>query len=522
MASKKKYSGYTDVIAKMDKLPLYIEIGGNLTAAKDKQVKVIREVLEAWKILNKAEKEGIYLEGSKIIYLDSSNKTQRIFAKEDNSSSDIPPTPKKNVKISKESTEEEVPTRASTPAKGKTPAKKPPIKKVISEDSFSEDEKPIIKKVVKAVARNSPAKKNTKKIVLSDSSEEDDKPGKPIVKNSSEEDKKFSGSPQGKVEVKNTTMFPNLSTAARRASFFDHFYSLYEPRFAPPTDLARRLYVDDKTHDKYSKTVEVYVPADADNKIIIRLINEREPVNIGMKRYYNLEELKHKYGYVTSYYQRHYEATGELAPNIGVYMLAPIIKGENVTDIHLYNAIGYALDNKDQVDYMYVRELASVRDFLFQKYILLLRRAFQCAKDHNLKRIIMPILGGGAFATLYPGGGEAFRNNVFLPAFKIAIIHYYKFIQIDFMGDKEDSAIKTLAKTGHKYVGYFPDCIYAQDFDKNETMVINAWDCHTVLGNGNGGDNSLDGYVGRNSAIQFFGFGLGNLSMENRIIKNSP
>lgn len=501
MASKKKHSGYTNLINKLEGKELYIEKGGNLSILADKQTNLIKEVLDARKIILKAEKEGLFIEDNKIIFLDGTKK-YRIFGKED-TSEEILPTPKKQIKIVSVSSEDEVPKRASTPIK-KTPKKKEvslvkkQVKKV-EEDSSSDEpvKKPIkrevslVKKLVKKVEEDSSSEKTTKK---------------PIMK------------PEIKELVKNTTKFPILTTANRRSNFFDYFYDLYESKYAPPKDLARRLYVDDNTYNKYAPLVKVFAPEKSDNNIIVRLITEREPVNIGMKRYYFLDGLKDKYGYVTSYYQRYYEATRELAPNIGVYLRAPVIQDDKITNIHLYNAIGYALDSKDQPDYMYLKD-KNIKEYLLEAYKCLLERAFYCAVYHKVGRVIMPVIGGGAFSLLYPGGAEAFREEVFLPAFKLVIKNYYKDLQIDFMGDNDDTVIKTLVKTGHKYVGYFPAFINNKDFNPINTLVVNAWDCHTVLGNGNKGDNSIDGYIGRTSAIQFFGLGLANPHMKNNIIK---
>ena len=41
-------------------------------------------------------------------------------------------------------------------------------------------------------------------------------------------------------------------------------------------------------------------------------------------------------------------------------------------------------------------------------------------------------------------------------------------------------------------------------------MFINAWDCHSMPGNGNEMDSSLDGHVGRSSAVHYFGWGTAN------------
>lgn len=34
-----------------------------------------------------------------------------------------------------------------------------------------------------------------------------------------------------------------------------------------------------------------------------------------------------------------------------------------------------------------------------------------------------------------------------------------------------------------------------------ESLVVNAWDPHSICGNGNAVDRSLDGYVGRHTAV---------------------
>jgi hypothetical protein len=308
-----------------------------------------------------------------------------------------------------------------------------------------------------------------------------------------------------------------VKIASDRSNLFDYLYSLYNPKYSPPGDWARRVYIDSATFNKYAPLAKVYAPQNADEGVVARLVTEREPVNIGMDRLYNLEGLKSRFGYDISYYQRYYNQTGTLAPNIGVYLKAPVIILKDITmDVHFYNAIGYALDSKQQPDYK-----ANVIPTLKSKYECLLARIFQCAKDIKATRVIMPIIGGGAFSDFYPGGGVKFRQDVFLPAFRTALNGHFKNIQVDFMGEPDDSAIKELAKTGHKYVGFFPACIYAADFKPETTLVGNAWDCHSILGNGNKGDSSIDGHIGRVSAIQFLGLGLTNPHLRKNIVRST-
>jgi len=72
-------------------------------------------------------------------------------------------------------------------------------------------------------------------------------------------------------------------------------------------------------------------------------------------------------------------------------------------------------------------------------------------------------------------------------------------------------------------VGLFPDFLKAGKYDK--WMIVNAWDCHTIPGNGNGRDKTLDGRIGMRSAIHYFGWGLSNphlFKTDNMIDVNIP
>ena len=50
----------------------------------------------------------------------------------------------------------------------------------------------------------------------------------------------------------------------------------------------------------------------------------------------------------------------------------------------------------------------------------------------------------------------------------------------------------------YEFVGKIPKILN----DEN-TLYQNAWDPHSMVGNGNYGDNSLDGYFGRHTGIHF-------------------
>jgi uncharacterized protein (DUF1810 family) len=67
------------------------------------------------------------------------------------------------------------------------------------------------------------------------------------------------------------------------------------------------------------------------------------------------------------------------------------------------------------------------------------------------------------------------------------------------LDDKDDKLIETLkTKTDIEYIELIDKI---KNLQGNKICYINAWDPHSIAGNGNKGDPSLDGYMGANSAI---------------------
>jgi hypothetical protein len=63
----------------------------------------------------------------------------------------------------------------------------------------------------------------------------------------------------------------------------------------------------------------------------------------------------------------------------------------------------------------------------------------------------------------------------------------------------DDKLIETLkTKTDIEYTGVIDEI---KNLQGNKICYINAWDPHSIAGNGNENDKSLDGYIGANSAI---------------------
>ena len=51
--------------------------------------------------------------------------------------------------------------------------------------------------------------------------------------------------------------------------------------------------------------------------------------------------------------------------------------------------------------------------------------------------------------------------------------------------------------------GQILDICFDPQYDPKDCLYVNAWDPHSIVGNGNEFDNSLDGYFGRSTAMGF-------------------
>jgi hypothetical protein len=327
-----------------------------------------------------------------------------------------------------------------------------------------------------------------------------------------------------------TNRLPSI-TIEDRTKLFNILCDIYDKRFRPPgyndnMDWARLAYTEQHSFNKYAPAARIYTTSNKPDQIIQRLVTEREPVNIDMRHLFNRQSIQEHFGYNTSYYQRYWNKTKTICSNIGVYTLVPILHKEKQSDIHLYHAIGYAFDNIDQPDYNAILgddtvSLSVKTKILIQLYKNVFKCIFRCAVDQKLKHIVMSIIGGGAFSLRYPGGRDSFQKNIWIPAFE-SIIGMYPEIVIECMGVEPGMPVTEFFESkGYANLGRFPDLLSNQSFDNDQTLIVNAWDCHSFPGNGNKGDNSLDGWIGRFTPIQFFGCGLTNPYLLKNIFRVS-
>lgn len=286
----------------------------------------------------------------------------------------------------------------------------------------------------------------------------------------------------------------------------------YYPEFRMPEksiELAKSSYLDD-----FAKQTIVYYCGDYNKNIIYRIACQREPTNIGNEQLYNKQLLKKnskkwsrrskKWSrntkineYIQSYYKTYYEKFQMLAPNISVYCYTPVFYKEQTRNIHLINLIALAFDNKSQVDYRCYKKIDDItqRNYYFFLHMQTCwNYAFNCAKTKGIKNLYFFGIGEGAFSLLLDD------LQIDRTYFKSSFESVYKKYHINVLNYPVDESNR------------IPDIIFS-DFSEKELkniLFVNAWDPHSICGNGNASDNSLDGYFGRSSCCGILSWPLCN------------
>jgi len=218
--------------------------------------------------------------------------------------------------------------------------------------------------------------------------------------------------------------------------------------------------------------------------MVKKLLLEREPCNINMERLYDQKQMKKVFGWSTSFYQRYFERTGRLAPNVAVYVRTPMFfYNQRYKHIHLINLIGLAFDNPHQPDAQYYRRMSL--ETVRQIYLNIWKKAFVCATHLGIKEICPVVVGGGAFSPMAP---SVFKRDV------------HDFVLSKLLTDHSHVRLIDVGQDVVQFIDNTPKA------DLNYMLFVNAWDPHTILGNGNAMDDSLDGVFGRHTAIGVLGW----------------
>lgn len=332
----------------------------------------------------------------------------------------------------------------------------------------------------------------------------------------------------GKCIARANEIFADITGEARYA-LASAIAATYNPGSGPPS-WAVDTYAS--AYDRYAHKAALFYDEGADEEAVRLVATQREPSNIAMTPRFDATKLKEVTGksWTGSGYTQYYKDNGRLAPNIGVLTFAPSAtqwaldrraKPGKLRDIYIYHAIGAALDNASQADYLGLvanKTREETRQLLLDFYVSVFTKIFEAARRVSATGIVMSLVGAASFAAMYPGSvgssnKVAFHNEVWIPAYAQVRAQYTGFTMyvtgdLERIGDRppNPAGIYLLAN-GHTRVPIFPELMATLPAG---TMIVNAWDPHTLPGNGNEGDDTIDGWIGRYSAIHFFGWAYTN------------
>lgn len=234
--------------------------------------------------------------------------------------------------------------------------------------------------------------------------------------------------------------------------------------------------------DNLLKETTVYYKACDSFADVQRVATEREPVNIGMWRFYNKQELNTLFGYRRGAYAESSRAA--LMPNIAIYCRTPMRGFGPAIEVHVINVVGYAFDSMWQPDYAYFfRNKCSISRRMWNELVERMRQVwcfvFECARRHGLQRVFLANVGGGAFSYYLSGSYDMLREASLTP-----VLQEYPEIEA-------------------RHLPRMPDFVFSNEGRPllANSLFVNAWDPWSMVGNGNEADNSLDGVFGRNTAM---------------------
>lgn len=352
----------------------------------------------------------------------------------------------------------------------------------------------------------------------------------------------------------------------------DTLFSLYHKDFEFPKWSVTELKKG--SLDYLMKEVTCYRVYGVKEEVAKTLLREREPVNIAQHHRgapYDQVAMSSNFNYKTSGYNKLWEKGDKkkLPGAISVYCPTVIdVHGHKFT-VHVMNLVGLAFDSGKQPDAQFFGPILvgekkpsithpakgwKKMEKLWNYFITMWDMAYFAANEKKLKAVCVARIGGSAFGGCLPE--IALNSKTELPH-KAINDHYHKCLKkegkkfanfyeflyqetlrivanadrykhlrtVHCTNETQPEHAKLLvpdsvkSRSGWNRV---PDCFRIisdleaagtklyRNFHLHEILWLNAWDPHSIVGNGNGMDNSLDGYYGRASSLGLMSFPLTN------------
>lgn len=263
--------------------------------------------------------------------------------------------------------------------------------------------------------------------------------------------------------------------------------SCYEPACRMPERALDLLKAGGLNH--LASSAVVLYPPGAQLSVVRDLALQRVPCNIAGRDLFDPKKLQECFGWSKAFYNRYYDQHSELAPNIAVACTSTMWRqGFAPVEVHVVNLIGYAFDSESQADFKYFQKYPQE---LVPRMQTMWRHMFAAAHAMKLQRILLAKVGGGAFSHLLPkvlGTPHKSPGEVYEALLKDSLE------PVKLEGPNQEILVEPL--------GRIPDDVFNGTLGElSSTLLVNAWDMLTVVGNGNAADHSLDGFFGRCTAM---------------------
>lgn len=289
-------------------------------------------------------------------------------------------------------------------------------------------------------------------------------------------------------------------------------------------------------HATHMKSVLVFHNSTAERSLIHRLLTEREPTNLAMVRHHDVPRFAAAFGWKQSFYAAYWAEHHRLAPNIAVYVETPAVDDEargNVLSeypcpseaaalkVRVLNVIGYGFDSSEQADSerfsadLQAGELGGLRGAMRAIFVKILACVLHFrGTDAPITWMHVPGFGCGAFAGPWGSQVQAIWNELW-SEFEPQIV------------DAGCTADRSNIFDSGSFFGNTLRLVpkwreYASRPDEHgglaHRLFVNAWDPHSLVGNANFQDASMDGYYGRCTAMALLCWPPTNPTMLSRLI----
>lgn len=289
-------------------------------------------------------------------------------------------------------------------------------------------------------------------------------------------------------------------------------FDIYDPAYRPPMWIINANIINQII--TCMKDTVVYFDSN-DNlstnvKNVKLLTSMREPVNIACKKYYYQNALYLAYGYTNSIYGSTHNSV-----NISIFTRTPFQPANELNNynnnfiINLLSVCSPAFDSKEQPDFLFFGS-NQCKNTIHLRFALIFKMIFECAIRKEMNHIMLIGFGLGAFGNSVKDYAEGLRitYNTYKTRLQENNIKLY---YCDYNKNSYNNITESIdVKMSFLLINY--DFLYeainqiSNQCDISKVLFINAWDPHSILGNGNFADRSWDGHWGRRTAISVLGF----------------